>query len=251
MPRREITILHPRRARYVAIILVLNEGERLARQLRRMHAVRHVCDIVIADAPSTDGSTEVSRLATANVHALVRLAEPGGLSSSLRAALAYAIESGYDGAIIMDGNDKDDPKAMPDFVAALDAGIDYVQGSRYCPGGRGINTPRHREFLIRRIHAPVFSWLCRRRFTDTTNGFRSFSRRLLVDPRVWPWRPTFRDYELPYYLAWAACRYGFRVAEIPVTRAYPGIGPVPTKMSPFRGHWRMLKPLLMLALRRY
>lgn len=251
VPRHEIVVMRPRRARHAVVVVVLNEGARLARQLARMQDVIDLCDIVIADAPSMDGSTEIVKLAAANVHALVQLAEPGGLSSSLRAALAYIATSCYEGVIIMDGNDKDDPRAISHFVAALDHGADYVQGSRYLPGGRGVNTPRLRDFLIRWVHAPFFSLLCRRRFSDTTNGFRAFSRRFLVDQRVRPWRPVFRYYELPFYLAWAACRYEFAVEEIPVTRAYPSSGPVPTKISTLRGHWRMLEPLLMLLLRRY
>lgn len=251
VPRYRLAVLHEKRCEHVVVLPVLNEGERLSRQLERMGPYRRACDIVIADAPSTDGSTSVARLSAASVHALVSLDQPGGLSASLRGALDYVLAAAYRGVVFMDGNNKDDPEALPRFVGALEAGADYVQGSRYLPGGRGINTPWTRDLLIRYVHAPAFSLLCGRRFTDTTNGFRAFSSRLLLDPRVRPFRDLFTWYELPYYLAWAACRLGFRVEDVPVTRAYPAGGPLVTKISLFRGHWLLAKPVLDILLRRY
>jgi len=251
VPRADIQVLNPKRNRYVVIISVLNEGERLHRQLAKLSKFLDTCDVVIADAPSTDGSTEPTILKAAGVHALVSLREPGGQSSSFRTGFAYALKAGYEGMVIMDGNDKDDPSALPTFAEQLDAGLDYVQGSRFHRGGQAINTPLRRMLLIRFVHAPLFSALCGVRLTDTTNGFRAYSRRFLLDDRVTPFRDTFCFYEMPFYLSWAACRYGFRTAEIPVIRAYPSTGPVPTKITGLRGHWRMLKPLLMLLFRRY
>ena len=37
----------------------------------------------------------------------------------------------------IDGNGKDDVAAIADFVSRLEDGFDYVQGSRYRPGGTG------------------------------------------------------------------------------------------------------------------
>ena len=56
------------------------------------------------------------------------------------------------------------------------------------------------------------------RSTDTTNGFRAYSRRLLADDRVQPLRDVFAASELYYYLAIRTARLGFRVIETPVTR---------------------------------
>lgn len=66
-----------------------------------------------------------------------------------------------------------------------------------------------------------------------------------------PFRDVFKCYELVYYLAWAACDRGYDVREVPVTRAYPAHGPTPTKIRSVRRYFDMVKPLVMLALRRY
>jgi hypothetical protein len=89
------------------------------------------------------------------------------------------------------------------------------------------------------------------RYTDTTNGFRAYSRRLLADPRVAPLRDVFMGYELHYYLAIRAARLGFRVVETPVTRRYPASGKTPTKISPVRGNLRVLRTLAAAVLGRF
>jgi hypothetical protein len=161
----------------------------------------------------------------------------------MRMALAFALRRGYEGVVVIDGNDKDDPAAIPSFIAAMDDGVDHVQGSRFIAGGRGINTPWSRLLAVTLIHAPLISLAARFRYTDTTNGFRAYSSRLLRDPRVAPFRELFSRYELHYYLAIRAARLGYRCRELPVTRAYPATGKVPTKISKVRGNLLVLATL--------
>jgi len=101
------------------------------------------------------------------------------------------------------------------------------------------------------LHAPAISLAAGRRYTDTTNGFRAYSRRLLTDPRVQPLRDVFSGYELHYYLAIRAARLGFRVIETPVTRRYPATGKTPTKISPWRGNLLVLRTLAAAVLGRF
>lgn len=246
----DVTSFHPRLARFAVIVPVWNEGSRFRDQLVAMGRYLSVCDVVVADGGSNDGSTAPAALQSAGVRALVNVSGRG-VSTSLRPAIAHALMEGYEGVILMDGNGKDDPRMLADFIRALDAGADYAQGSRYLPGGRGINTPVSRDLLIRLVHSPFFSILAGRRFTDSTIGSRAFSSRFLLDPRVRPFRSEFQYYDLYFYLAWAACRLGFRVSDVPVTRRYPADGPTPTKIVGIRGRWRMIRPLFMLLLRRY
>jgi glycosyltransferase involved in cell wall biosynthesis len=240
--------LAPRRARYAVCLFVINEAERLHRQLAKMQAVDHGLDVVLADGGSTDGSTDPARLAAAGVRALLVKRGPGRLSAQMRMGLAWCLDEGYDGVVVMDGNDKDDPEALPRFVERLAAGCDHVQGSRYVPGGRAINTPLSRHLAVTLVHAPAVSLAAGHRYTDTTNGFRGYSRRLLEDPRVQPFRDVFAGYELHYYLAIRAARLGLRVAEIPVTRAYPAHGGVPTKIRGLRGNTLILSTLARACL---
>lgn len=224
-------------------IFVINEGQRLHRQLERMAAVGHGLDVMVADGGSSDGSTARDRLEPLGVRTLLTLRGAAGLSAQMRMALAHALDEGYDGVITIDGNDKDDPAALPAFAAALEDGVDHVQGSRYLPGGHHEHTPWLRHLGVRLVHAPMISRAAGVRYTDTTNGFRAYSARFLRDPRVAPFREVFTRYELHYYLAIRAGELGFRVAEMPVTRRYPARGRTPTKISPLRGSLLVLATL--------
>jgi dolichol-phosphate mannosyltransferase len=177
--------------------------------------------------------------------------DQGKLSAQLRMGIAFALQEGYEGVITVDGNGKDDVAALPRFVAALDAGAGFVQGSRFIPGGQAINTPRDRRLAITLVHAPVTSMAARHRYTDTTNGFRGHSRALLDDPRVAPLRDVFDSYELLAYLPIRAARLGYRCEEVPVTRAYPDSGDIPTKIHGRRGQLDLLSILVRAARGRY
>jgi dolichol-phosphate mannosyltransferase len=251
VPSFRADAFRPRRTRYCLCVPVINEGERLRRFLSRLAPHAALADVVIADGGSTDGSVARERVEPLGVRAVLVKTGPGKLSAQMRMAIAWALDEGYEGTIFIDGNDKDDPAAVPAFVRALDDGFDHVQGSRFVRGGRAENTPLSRHLGIVLVHAPLVSLAAHRRYTDTTNGFRAYSRRLLDDPRVAPLRDVFSRYELHYYLAIRAARLGYRVCEVPVTRAYPRGEKPPTKISPLRGNLLVLRTLLAACLHRF
>lgn len=251
VPAHDVLSLRKKSNACCVCVFVINEGERVRNQLRNMKQYADAVDIVVADGGSTDGSLAEEFLREQNVTALLTKTGPGKLSAQMRMALAWALDAGYDGVIVMDGNGKDDVGAIPDFLAALRDGFDHVQGSRYVPGGRAINTPLSRHLGVTFLHAPLISLSAGFRYTDTTNGFRAYSRQLLEHPGVLPFREVFSRYELHYYLAIRSARLGLRVKEIPVTRAYPKGEKAPTKISPLKGNLLVLKTLFKAAFRRY
>jgi dolichol-phosphate mannosyltransferase len=238
---------------FCVVIPVINEGERIGRLLHRMAAldVAALADIIVVDGGSTDGSLADGMLSNCGVRGLLRKTGPGRLSAQLRCAYAFALQHGYRGIITIDGNDKDDPDTIPAFIEALEQGVDFVQGSRFIAGGVGEHTPRTREWAIRLIHAPALSLASGFRWTDTTQGYRAYSARLLRDPRVAPFRDVFERYELLAYLSYRAPRLGFRCLELPTARRYPADGKVPTKISGFRGNIELLAVLARACRGRY
>jgi glycosyltransferase involved in cell wall biosynthesis len=251
VPAHERHLFTERRRDYCVAVFVLNEGERIREQLGAMAPLAERIDIVVADGGSTDGSLAVESLGQFRLRALLVKRDQGRLSAQMRMAIAFALEEGYRGIVVIDGNGKDDIAAIPSMVELLERGYDHVQGSRYVPGGHGVNTPALRHLAVRLLHAPLISLAAGRRYTDTTNGFRAYSRRLLADPRVQPLRDIFVGYELHYYLAIRAARLGFRVVETPVTRRYPAAGKTPTKISPVKGNLLILRTLAAAVLGRF
>lgn len=228
VPAYDIVHWRGRRSTACVIIPVINEGKRIARLLDRMAAagIRAVADIVIVDGGSTDGSLE-----SVDVDCLLVKRGPGKLSAQLRCAYDFAVREGYGAIVTIDGNDKDDPAAIPAFITAIEDGVDFVQASRFLPGGHELHTPMKRRLAIRLVHAPALSVASGFRWTDTTQGFRAYSRRLLTDPRIAVFRDVFQTYELLPYLNYRAPRLGLRCTELPTTRRYPGGGDVPTKID--------------------
>jgi dolichol-phosphate mannosyltransferase len=245
VPNFELPLWRGRSTDHAVVIPVINEGPRIRNLLSRMAELdipRHA-DIIIADSGSSDGSLALDFLEQKGVRGLVVKTGPGKLSSQLRCAYSFALREGYTGIVTIDGNDKDDPEPIPEFVQALQRGYDFVQASRFISGGKAENTPKSRDLAIRFVHAPVLSVFSGFRWTDTTQGFRAYSRQLLLDPRVAPFRDVFQGYELLAYLSYRAPKLGFRCIELPTTRRYPADGAVPTKISGFRGNLAVLRVL--------
>lgn len=237
---------------YCIVIPVINEGERIKSLLSRMAALKiaDFADIIIVDGGSTDDSLDLDLLQQNGVRGLLVKTGPGKLSAQLRCAYAFALDQGYEGIISIDGNDKDDPVAIPHFIESLKQGVDFVQASRFILGGIAENTPKSRDFAIRCIHAPMLSLSSGFRWTDTTQGFRAYSRRLLLDPNIAPFRNVFVTYELLAYLSHRAPRLGYRCLELPTIRRYPK-GEVPTKISTFKGNLNVLRVLFNACFGKY
>lgn len=251
VPKAQTHVLAERTSRYCVLIPVINEGQRILDQLKRLQEHDFGIDVLVADGGSTDGSNDPDALRALGVRALLVKRDAGKLSAQLRMGFAFALREGYEGVVTVDGNGKDDVAAIPRLIAALEGGAGFVQGSRFIPGGIGINTPRNRRLAITLAHAPVTSLAAGKRYTDTTNGFRGHSRELLLDPRVAPMRDVFDTYELLAYLPIRAARLGYGCTEVPVTRAYPDDGHVPTKIKGRRGELDLVRILARAALGRY
>ncbi len=237
---------------WCVVIPVINEGERIKSLLARMAALKiaNIADIIIVDGGTTDGSLELQALEQVGVRGLLLKTASGKLSAQLRCAYAFALDQGYEGIVTIDGNDKDDPDAIAQFIEALKQGVDFVQASRFVAGGVAENTPKSRDFAIRFIHAPMLRLFSGFEWTDTTQGFRAYSRKMLLDPQVAPFRDVFMTYELLAYLSYRAPKLGYRCVELATVRRYPK-GEVPTKISSVKGNLSVLSILLKSCLGHY
>lgn len=253
VPEFECTEYCEKKKEYVVLIPIINEGDRIIKELYRAykHSVSEYADIVICDGGSTDGCTDEKKLRKLQVNSLLVKKDTGKQGAQLRMGIWWALERGYKGIITVDGNNKDSIEDVPRFIEKLKEGYDLVQGSRFVKGGRAINTPIIRTLAVRLIHAPVISLTARKWFTDTTNAFRGYSSAYLKDSRVEPLRDIFVTYELLAYLSTRATQLGMKACEIPVTRAYPKTGKTPTKISFFKGNSELMKILFRNAVGKY
>lgn len=125
----------------------------------------------------------------------------------------------------------------------------HVQGSRFLAGRKHPNLPIGRRIAIR-ILSVLFTFYSRRGCTDLTNGFRAYGISIFEDPRINIWQDWLNTYEYEYYVHWKVYTLGYQVKEVPVTKAYPeNKDEKYTKIKPFSGWWRMLRPFVFLGLR--
>lgn len=251
-PGFEGIVFTKKKSKYCVCVFVINEGKKVQKQLTEMKKYADSIDIVVADGGSTDGSLKPEFLIKQNVRTLLTKKGPGKLSAQMRMAFAWALNESYEGIVVVDGNGKDDISAIPDFIKLLGAGYDHIQGSRFIKGGKAVNTPLERLVAVKLVHAPLISIAAGKRHTDTTNGFRAYSSKLLADSDISVFRDIFATYELHYHLAIESSRNKkFKVTETPVTREYPKKGKTPTKISPIKGNAKVLGILISATAGKY
>lgn len=253
VPDFTVEELAQKQTNYCLMIPVINEDGRLLAELDRAQSagVDKLCDILILDGGSTDGSTGKEGLRARGVNTLLVKTGEGRQGAQLRMGFYWALQRGYGGFITVDGNNKDSIESVPLFIEKLDEGYDFIQGSRYIEGGQAVNTPPLRHLAVKLLHAPLTSLTAGHHFTDTTNAFRGYSKKYITHPQVDIFRDVFWGYELLAYLSVRASQLGLRVCEVPVTRAYPEKGKTPTKISPIKGNASLLAILFKNLLGRY
>ncbi len=231
--------------RVIAMAPVLNEEVKIGEVVRRTPRPL-VDEMLVIDDGSTDRSAEVARELGAKV---LSMGSVVGVGAALRAGYATALAGNFDVAVVMAGNNKDSPEEISMLLDPIvDAGADFVQGSRFLKGNANFGPmPLYRK-VATRVHPLLFSLVARRWVTESTNGFRAVHRRVLEDPEIDLDQPWLDEYELEPYLYLRAIQRGYQIAEVPVTKVYPPRAVGQTKMKPISGWWSILRPVVLMGL---
>jgi dolichol-phosphate mannosyltransferase len=233
----------------VAAILCFNNGVNAARTLERVPPrEQRDFEVLVVDDGSTD---DTPRHLAAFDFPTIRHARNRGVGAAIKSAMRYALEQGHDTLCILAGNAKDDPREIPRLLAPIRAGqADYVQGSRFAPGGASTNTPLFRWLMVK-LHARMLGVLTGFWGRDALNGFRAYRAALFEPGGIDVWQDWLDGYELETYLHYRALSSGWRVVEVGVSKTYPAKGSRErySHIRPLIGWWRILRPLPLLILR--
>jgi dolichol-phosphate mannosyltransferase len=225
------------------IFPLFNERHAIARLVSRVPPV--IAETIVVDDGSDDGGPDLARAAGARVIAQDRRR---GVGAAIRTGIEAARANGHGAVVILAANGKDDPAEAPRLIDKLNAGYDYVQGSRYLrDGGASVNLPLGRNLMIRG-YTFLFRVLSGFAATDVTNGYRAYRLSLLDDPRIRINQSWLDRYELEYYLQWKAIALGYRVVEVGVSKTYPKGGGNYSKIRRVRDWWSIVKPTILLWL---
>jgi glycosyltransferase involved in cell wall biosynthesis len=220
----------------VSVVMpVLNEEEAIGPCIEKIQTTFASAgidgEIVVCDNGSTDASVAIAeRMGARVVHQPLR-----GYGNAYLKGFASA-RGRY--LVMGDADDTYDFTMIPQFVAALDGGQQFVTGSRYLGGGDAQITALHRYFgnpALTRILNLLFGT----RYTDVYCGFRAFSRETYDTIR-----PVSPGMEFNLELAINAGLAGLRLHEIPIVLA-PRKGE--SKLRTFRDGWRSLRMMLLYS----
>jgi len=233
------------------IIPVYGDNDSICWALGRFRkaSVNTIC--LVIDVPSKRVMThirEAARQSGVLVH-IIKNKNRTGVGYALRQGLAHLSETRHDVVVIMAGNGKDDPAEIDRLVdPVLRNECDYVQGSRYLPGGRRGRMPLSR-IIFNRLYPFVWTLITGRRCTDVTNGYRCYRLDILKDRRIDLDQNWLNGYALEYYLHFKVLTLGYRVKEVAVSKIYPfGNRGGYSKIQPLRDWWQIVSPPVLLLL---
>jgi glycosyltransferase involved in cell wall biosynthesis len=158
------------------IIPAYNEEASLPRVLAELFEELPELDVVVVSDGSADSTAAVARRAGA---AVVELPFNLGIGGALRTGFRYAVRHGYTVGVQFDADGQHDPHTVQRLLTAIAEGADLVIGSRFMDGG----VPTYEISRLRRLGMRGLEFIVRhlvgQRFTDTSSGFRAFSKPML------------------------------------------------------------------------
>lgn len=217
-----------------------NEAGNVASLLERIAQYAPSTDVVVVDDSSPDGTAEVVRhLGWSNVTVLVRKGKLG-LGTAHLLAFCYALAHGYDALVTMDADGSHDPKHLPALMAKLDAGCDFVIGSRYMRGGAcDYHGYRLRISQAANIGARLLLSVDLTEFTTSYRIFKTDKLRSLDFSAL-----LVGGYSFFLTTVVEAARRGWSLGEVPIHFHERGYGS--SKIPPFEA-FRGMANLLRLA----
>lgn len=193
--------------RVLVVVPAHDEEDSLPATLAEVRAKAPGVDLLVVDDGSHDGTARVAREAGVPV---VRHPVNLGVGGALQTGFRWAYEHGYDIGVQLDADGQHDASYLAAVVEPVAAGrCDVCIGSRFV-AATGYKAPWNRK-----LGMLLFSGIVRlalgRAITDTTSGFRAYSRPVMkVCMQDFP--KDFPDAPLLITLA----RHGFRIDEVPV-----------------------------------
>jgi dolichol-phosphate mannosyltransferase len=237
--------------RRLAIIPVYREKGKIGTVIERFtpQSVDEVC--LVVDDPDEEILREIdeSREKTSVPITIIENPARNGIGFAIKEGYRYALSHGFELIIVMAGNGKDDPREIPRLTDPITKNnYDYVQGSRFLPGGKGERTPFLRR-IFTRLFPFAWTFLTGVRCTEVTNGFRAYRSTILADPRINIWQEWLNGYELEYYLHYKVLTLGYRFTERPVSKIYSHAKRESySHISPLKDWQQIVGPIVLLRL---
>lgn len=200
----------------LVIIPTFNERENVDAAVRGAIAAHPSVSVLVVDDRSSDGTGRIADSLAAEMSSRVFVlhrAGKYGLGSAYLEGFRFGFSRGFDLFFEMDADGSHDPADLARLIAAA-ADADVVIGSRRAPGGKIIGWGVHRHVLSAGAMS-IARFFLDLKTRDVTAGFRCY-RRAVVE-RLLTLPIASNGYAFQEETLFYCERFGFRIAEVPVT----------------------------------
>ncbi len=200
----------------LVVVPTYNESMNIEAMLKAVR--RHVpqAAILVVDDGSPDGTADIAEALEpllGSIHVL-RRTEKSGLGSAYRAGFEWGLREGFDAFVEIDADFSHDPAALPELLAAAEAGADVVIGSRYVPGGHIPDWSWHRKLLSRSGNRYA-SMMLGLKVADSTAGYRVYRGSLLESIDYTTVQADGYGFQIE--MTYRSRRAGALIAEVPIS----------------------------------
>jgi dolichyl-phosphate beta-glucosyltransferase len=223
------------------IIPAYNEEWRLPNTLKKitawMQTITFVVEVLIVENGSRDRTTEIAESYARQFDNIIVLHSSKGKGAAVREGM---LQGKGEYLFICDADLSMPIAEVENFLPPCAAGYHIVIGSREAPGARRYNEPFHRH-LIGRVFNAIVRGLVVPGFQDTQCGFKLFQREVAHDVFM---RQTISGWTFDVEAIYLALRYGYRVAEVPITWYFNP----DSRVSILQDTWQMFYDLVRIRL---
>lgn len=198
--------------------------------------------IILDDGSKDDTVVEIKRLGLMPIIHKKNL----GYGANQKTLYTNALKQGAKYIVMLHPDGQYDPKDLPKFVDALKNGKgDLILGSRFLSSG--INqTPGYKSIFLKLI-AVLFNLILGLHLSEVNTGYRGYTAKLL---KTIPFFKNGNGYIFDPQLIIQSVYFGFKIAEVPVSKRYNKEAISPNLSKSLEHGWENIQLLIEYILHR-